>query len=373
MKRKFLCLIAVVIALTMVLTGCKLGSDQGGTNQQEVKKDKVKVGFVYIGTAGDAGYTYAHDQGRAYLQEKLGDKVEIIYQENVSDSDNSSVAVMQSFIDQGCEVIFANSYGYMDYMYDLAQDYPDIKFLHCSGYKSSENMLNYFGRIYQPRYLSGIVAGMKTETNKIGYVAAYPIPEVIRGINAFTLGVRSVNPEATVEVVWTYTWYDPATEKQAAIALLDKDCDVIAQHQDTTGPQQAAQERGKWAIGYNCDTSDVCPKAFLTAPVWNWGPYYAEQVQRVLDGTWKSENYWGGMSDGIVQLAPLTENAPEGAQEKVDEMTEKIISGEFKVFQGPIKDQDGNVKVPEGTVMTDNELLSFDWFVEGVIGTITES
>lgn len=362
MKRRVLCMVLAVLSLAMILTGC---AAPGAT-----KQEKVKVGFVFIGTGGDKGYTFAHDQGRKYVEEKLGDKVEIIYQENVSDSDNSSVAVMQSFIDQGCSVIFATSYGYMDYMYDLAAEHPEVKFLHCSGYKSSDNMLNYFGRIYQARYLSGIVAGMKTQTNKIGYVGAFPIPEVVRGINAFTLGVRSVNPDATVEVVWTNTWYDPATEKQAAVALLDNNCDVIAQHQDTTAPQQAAEERGKWSIGYNCDTSDVATKSYMTAPVWNWGPYYTAQVQKVIDGTWKVENYWGGINDGIVALAPLTANAPEGAQAKVDEMTAKIKSGEFKVFEGPINDQTGAVKVPAGTVMTDEELLSFDWFVEGVVGTI---
>lgn len=364
MKKRVLSLLTAVLCLAMILSGC--------AGQGEAKQEKLKVGFVYIGTGGDKGYTYAHDQARKYVEEKLGDKVQIYYQENVSDSDNSSVSVMQSFIDQGCTVIFATSFGYRDYVYDLAQEYPNVKFLHCSGDKSSENMLNYFGRMYQPRFLSGLVAGMKTETNKIGYVAAYPIAECIRGINAFTLGVRTVNPDATVEVVWTSTWYDPATEKQAAIALLDNGCDVIAQHQDTTSPQQAAEERGKWSIGYNCDTSDVATKSYMTAPVWNWGPYYVDQIQKVLDGKWKAENYWGGMEDGIVALAPLTKNAPEGAQAVVDEWTEKIKSGEFKVFQGPIKDQSGNIKVPEGTVMTDAELLSFDWFVEGVIGNISQ-
>jgi len=365
MKKRVICLLVAVLSLAMILTGCKAGS--GGDAAK-----KVKVGFVYIGSATDKGYTYAHDQGRLYLEKKLGDKVEVIYQENVSDADNSSVAVMQSFIDQGCSVIFATSYGYMDYMYDLAKEHPDVKFLHCSGYKSSDNMLNYFGRIYQPRYLSGIVAGMKTETNKIGYVAAYPIPEVIRGINAFTLGVRSVNPDATVEVVWTSTWYDPATEKSAAVALLDNGCDVIAQHQDTTGPQQAAQDKGKWSIGYNCDTSDVATKSYMTAPIWNWGPYYADQVQKVIDGTWKPENYWGGLNDGIVALAPLTENAPAGAQAKVDEAAAKIMSGEWDVFYGPINDQKGNLKVPAGSKFTEEEMLNINWFVEGVIGTLPE-
>ncbi len=363
MKKRVLSLLVAVLCFALLLTGCNAG--QGGT-----KANKVKVGFVYIGSGGDAGWTYAHEQARLYLKEKLG--VETLFVENVSDEDNSSVPVMQSFIDQGCNVIFTTSFGYMEHTLDMAEEYPDVKFLHCSGYMDADNMLNYFGRMYQPRYLSGIVAGMKTETNKIGYVAAFPIPEVIRGINAFTLGVRSVNPDATVEVVWTSTWYDPATEKAAAVALLDKNCDVIAQHQDTTGPQQAAQERGKWAVGYNCDTRDIAPKAFLTAPVWDWGPYYVDQVQKVIDGTWKSENYWEGMNEGIVYLAPLSDIAPEGAQAKVDEMTTKIKSGEFQVFQGPIKDQSGNIKVPEGTALTDEEMLSIMWFVEGVIGTIPE-
>lgn len=368
MKRRIFCIFIAVFCLTMLLAGCKPaqnGNTQGGTSGNE---KKVKVGFVFIGTGNDAGYTYAHEQARRYVEETLG--VETIYQENVSDSDNSSVAVMQSLIDQGCNVIFANSFGFMEYVHEMALEHPDVIFLHCSGYLDADNMLNYFGRIYQPRYLSGIVAGMKTETNKIGYVAAYPIAEVIRGINAFTLGVRSVNPDATVEVVWTSTWYNPATEKDAAIALLDKGCDVIAQHQDTTAPQQAAQDRGKWAIGYNCDTSDIVPDSFMTAPVWNWGPYYADQVKKVMDGTWKSENYWGGMEDGVVDLAPLTKNAPAGAQEKIDEAKKKILSGDWDVFYGPIKDQSGNIKVPEGSSLTDEELLSFDWFVEGVIGTI---
>lgn len=368
MKKRIICLFIAVLCFTMLFAGCQDSKKSGATSQGDAKE--VKVGFVFIGSGSDAGYTYAHEQARLYVEETLG--VETIYQENVIDSDNSSIAVMQSFIDQGCNVIFANSFGYMEYVHEMALEYPDVKFLHCSGYLDAENMLNYFGRIYQPRYLSGIVAGMKTETNKIGYVAAYPIAEVVRGINAFTLGVRSVNPNATVEVVWTSTWYDPATEKSAAIALLDNNCDVIAQHQDTTGPQQAAQERGKWSIGYNCDTSHIVPNSFMTAPIWNWAPYYADQVQKVIDGTWKSENYWGGMNDGIVDLAPLTKIAPKGAQAKVDEMKAKIMNGKFDVFNGPIKDQSGKIKVPEGSSLTDEELLSFNWFVEGVIGNLPE-
>jgi basic membrane protein A len=234
----------------------------------------------------------------------------------------------------------------------------------------TDNMGNYFGRMYEARYLSGIVAGLKTKTNQIGYVAAFNIPEVVRGINAFTLGVRSVNPKAVVSVKWTNTWYDPAKEKEAAKALLAEGADVIAQHQDTAGPQQAAEEAGKWSIGYNTDMKDKAPKAYMTAPVWNWGPYYVAQVKAIMDGTWKPTSYWEGMKDGIVDLAPLTDNAPKGAKEAVEKAKADILSGKLHVFAGPIKDQSGAVKVPAGKTMTDQEMLSFDWFVEGVKGKV---
>jgi basic membrane protein A len=331
--------------------------------------EEVKVGFIYIGHVSDGGFTYSHDQGRQYLVEKLG--VETKFVENVPEGPEAKDR-MRELIDLGYNVIVANSYGYMDYMAELAAEYPDVKFLHCSGSRTSENMSNYFGRIYQARYLTGIAAGLKTETDKIGYVAAFPIPEVVRGINAFTLGVKSVNPEATVEVSWTNTWYDPIKERQAADALLDKGIDVLSQHQDTPQPLIAAEARGKWAVGYHSDMNAAAPNAHLVSAVWNWGPYYVEQVQAIIDGTWESGSYWEGFNDNIVSITPLSENAPEGAQAKVDEMKAKIESGEFEVFQGPIKDQTGAVKVASGQKLTDVEMLSFNWFVEGVIGIIPE-
>lgn len=337
---------------------------------QDTKKTDVKVGFIYTGPIGDGGWTYAHDQGRLYLEKTLG--VKTIYKESVSDQNADSVQVMKDMIDQGCSVIIGTSFGYMDYMEKVAKDYPNVKFLHCSGYKTGDNYGNYFGRIEQPRYLSGIAAAMKTKSNKIGYVAAFEIPEVIRGINSFTLGVRSVNPNATVEVVWTHTWYDPAKEKDAAKALLEKGCDVIAQHQDTTGPQLAAQEKGAFAIGYNTDSKNAAPKAYITAPVWNWGPYYVSQVKAIMDGTWKAGSYWGDMKDGIVDLAPLTGNAAPGTQEKIDEVKKKMLDRSFDLWAGPIKDQSGKVKVAQGQTVDDKGQLSMDWFVEGVIGNIAK-
>jgi len=364
-KKKIVALLmSFVMLLSVILTGC---SGEKKAEEPAKSDEKMKVGFIYVGPIGDGGWTYSHNEGRLYLEKELG--VETIYKESVPEGPEVE-KIMRDMIDQGAKVIFATSFGYMDYVKKVAKEYPDVKFMHCSGYKQSENMTNYFGREYQARYLSGIVAGMKTQTDKIGYVAAFEIPEVVRGIDAFTLGVRSVNPDAKVVVRWTHTWYDPVTEKDAANSLLDEGADIIAQHQDTAGPQQAAQERGAFSIGYNTDMKAMAPKAYLTAPIWNWGPYYVEQVKAAMDGTWKSDSYWGGMETGTIQLAPMTELVPAEAVAKVQEIEAKIKDGSFEVFSGPIKDNEGNLKVKEGEKLTDEQMLTIDWFVEGVEGKI---
>src|SRR5690606_6740678 len=276
----------------------------------------------------DMGWSWAHDQGRLYLERVMGDRVETTYVEAVPEGADSE-RVFEDLARRGYKVIFGTSFGYMDSMLRVARRWPDVVFMHATGVRTAPNLTNYFGRIEQPRYLSGIVAGLQTQTNLLGYVAAHPIPEVIRGINAFTLGVRSVNPDAVVTVVWTNTWYDPAKEKDAALSLLDLGADVIAQHQDTPAPAQAAQERGKWAVGYNTDQRQFAPQAFLTAPIWNWGPYYVRVVESVLNGTWTNEPYWGGMEDGIVDLAPIADFAHPDAKAKVEEARQRILSGEW--------------------------------------------
>ena len=358
MRKLLAVVICIALAVCFMLVGCSKSGKSDG---------KVKVGFVYIGPIGDGGWTFAHNEGRLYLEKETG--VETIYKESVPEAP-AVEKVMEDMIAQGCNVLIATSFGYMDYMENVAKRHPDKVFLHCAGYKTSKNMGNYFGRMYQARFLSGIVAGMKTKAGKIGYVAAYEIPEVVRGINAFTLGVRAANPKAVVKVKWTHTWYDPAKEKEAAKALLDEGVDVIAQHQDTAGPQQAAEERGVWSVGYNTDMVAKAPKAYMTAPVWNWGPYYVKQIKAVKDGSWKPTVYWEGMSDDIVRLAPLTANAPEGAQAAVDKAGKEILAGTQKVFQGPLKDQSGTVLIKAGEVMSDGDMLKFDWFVEGVEGKV---
>jgi len=365
-KRTVLILISLVMVLSLVLVGCgSKTDDQTG----EETKDKMKVGFIYVGPVGDAGWTYAHDLGRNYLVENVD--VETTYIESVPEGADAE-RVLTQLVEEGNKVIFATSFGYMDAVISVAQKYPDVVFMHCSGYKTADNVGTYFGRMYQPRYLSGIAAGYKTESNVIGYVAAFPIPEVIRGINAFTLGVRSVNPDAKVKVVWTNTWYDPAAEKEAAMSLLEAGADVIAQHQDTPGPLQAAQERGAFAVGYNSDMKQFAPDAYLTSPVWNWGPYYVETVKAVIEGTWKSGQYWGGMADGTVDLAPLSALVDEKAKNVIEEKKQAMINGELEVFAGPINDQEGNVKVKEGEALTDGQMLEMNWFVEGVEGTIPQ-
>jgi len=374
-KKKLLTVITAVACSTMLLVGCGSAStqtskDDGKATKTESSGEKLKVGFIYIGSASDGGYSQAHDNGRKYLEEKLPN-VETIVKESVPEGQEVE-KVATDMIDQGAKVIFATSFGYMDYIEKVSKEYPDVKFFHCSGYKTTDNMSTYFGREYQARYLTGIVAGMKSKNGKIGYVAAFPIPEVIRATNAFALGVRSVNPNAVVKVTWTNTWYDPAKEKEAAISLLDQGVDVIGQYQDTTAAQQAAEERGAFSIGSDLDMSASAPKANMTSAVWNWGTYYVEAVKTVMDGKFKSESYWGGIDTGIVDIAPLTKNAPEGAQAKVDEAKAKMVSKSWDVFTGPIKDQTGAIKVAEGQKMTDKELLSFDWLVEGVEGQLSK-
>ncbi|MCA1928186.1 MAG: BMP family ABC transporter substrate-binding protein [Calditerrivibrio sp.] len=328
----------------------------------------LKVGFVYVGPVGDGGWTYAHDLGRKEL-EKLPFVKETRYIESVPEGADST-RVITNLAQKGYNLIFTTSFGYMDPTIEVAKKFKDVSFMHCSGYKTSENVGNYFGRMYQARYLSGIIAGGMTKSNIIGYVGAHPIPEVIRGINAFTLGVRSVNPKAVVKVVWTNTWYDPGTERNAAESLLDVGADVLTMHQDTPSTLQAAEKRGKYSIGYNSDMKKYAPNGFLTAPIWNWGVLYKEIATQVSKGTWKPESIWWGLEKKVVDLSPISKKVDKKIIEKVSAERKNIEQGKNKIFTGPIKDQSGKIVVPEGKTMTDAELLSMNFFVEGVQGTI---
>jgi basic membrane protein A len=354
---RFFTLIATALCLITALPGSGMAA-----------QEPVKVAFIYVGPVGDAGWSYAHDQGRKYLEKNLAG-VKTAFVESVPEGADAE-RVLTQFARDGYKVIFATSFGYMDAVINVSKKFPGVYFEHCSGFKTAANASTYFGRIYEARYLSGIVAGKMTKSNLIGYVAAHPIPEVIRGINAFTRGVRSVNPAAKVRVVWTNTWYNPASEKEAAKALLDAGCDVIAQHQDTPGPMQAAEERGKYGISYNSPMMQFAPKAVLTGPVWNWGPYYVKRVKAAMDGTWKSGQYWGPMADGVVDLAPFNKVVPADVVKLVTASKREMLRGKFHPFAGPVKDNTGKIVVPSGKTMSDQEMLSFNWFVEGVEGTL---
>ncbi|MFQ5693939.1 MAG: BMP family ABC transporter substrate-binding protein [Nitrospinota bacterium] len=329
-------------------------------------KPKIRAAFIYVSPVGDAGWTLAHDNGRKAMA-KLP-YVETAFTEAVPEGAEAE-RVINQYVRKGYNLIFTTSFGYMDPTINVAKRNPNVVFMHCSGFKTAKNVGTYFGRMYQPRYLAGIVAGRMTKTNIIGYVAAHPIPEVIRGINAFTLGVRSVNRKARVHVVWTQTWYDPAKEREAGESLLDINADVIAQHQDSPGPQQAAAKRGRYSIGYNSDMSTFAPKAHLTAPVWNWGVIYKQIAKEVHEGTWKSYQYWGGLKEGVVGLAPFGPMVPQSVRDLVTKKKAEIVSGKFDVFEGPIKDQSGKVRLASGR-MSDRDMLSMNFFVEGVVGKI---
>lgn len=332
----------------------------------------LKVGFVYIGSAVEPGWSYSHEQGRLAIEAAFPN-VETAYVENVPENPADAERVIRDFAQNGYGLIFTTSFGYMDPTINVAKEFPDVKFVNISGYKTADNSSNAFGKIEEPRYVSGIIAGLTTKSNVLGYVAAFPIPEVIRGINAFTLGVRSVNPAATVKVIWTNTWFDPQKERTAAEALLDAGADVLAQHQDTAATALAAQDRGAYAIGYHVDMAPQAPEAILTSAVWNWGAYYTAAVQSVLDGTWTNTPYWGGWKDGVVDLAPVSSVVAADAQTTAADVAQKFINGEASittVFTGPINDNTGTEKLAAGQSLSDEELLGLSWFVEGVDGEI---
>lgn len=362
MKKRLLTgIIALSLAVLMIGTATAA--------MKAIPIQDIKSGFIYIGPVGDGGYTFMHDQGRTYMHEHNPDLPKSVIVENVPEGPDSA-RVIETLVRKGCNVVFGTSFGYMDFMVDVAKRHPDTYFMHCSGYKTADNLGTYFGRMYQARYLSGIVAGAMTKSNVLGYVAAQPIPEVIRGINAFTLGARSVNPKVKVKIIWLFSWFDPGKEKEAAKALIDSGADVIGMHADSGAAPQACEEAGVYVIGYNNDMSKFAPKMHLTSPVWNWGTYYDYAVKQIAHGVWAPDQVWWGLKEGLVELAPFNEAVPKSLQETVESRKKAIISGEWDVFWGPIWDQNGELKVAEDAKMTDGEMLGMSWFVQGVEGTI---
>ena len=334
-----------------------------------IAKEDLKIGVIHItDPAEGSGYTYTHDLGIQGMQAALGlEDSQIIRKNNTSDSDPTEI---ESAMLEGCQIIFATSYGYMDTCEKLAAEYPDVIISHGTGYKANgKNFNNYFGRIYQARYLAGIAAGLKTESNKIGYVSAFgnTLAETASGINAFAMGAYSVNPDSEVFVKVTNSWYDPEGEKQAAQALIAEGCDVLGQHCDTPNPQLAAEEAEVFGVGYNSDMSKDAPDAVLCSVMWNWSAYYTWAVEQVINGTWSGENYYGGMAEGLVTLSDLSDlNNPEAAA-KIEEAKQKMIDGSFNVFDGVIELNDGTTVGEEGTTLDDSVIQgSMDWYFKNV-------
>ena len=329
-------------------------------------QSKPKVAFIYTGPIGDAGWTFQHDVARKHLEQALG--ADTTYIENMPETAEAA-RVMEQLVQKGYKILFMTSFGYQKLSQEVAKRHPDVYIINTGpGIGLLPNLKTVYGRIWEARYLTGIVAGKMTKSNTIGFVAAHPTPGVLPGVNAFALGVWSVNPQAKVKVVWTRTWYDPPKEKAAAKALLDAGADVIAQHQDSPAPVQAAAEAGKYAIGNNSNMQPFGPRAFLTGPVYDWRKLDEDNVKAILAGQFKSEDYYGGLNDGLLTLAPFHEAVPDSVRKLVEQTKQDIVSGKLQVFKGPLKDQEGNLRVAAGEVMTIKDITSTRWLVQGIDG-----
>ncbi|TVZ62835.1 nucleoside-binding protein [Azospirillum brasilense] len=332
-------------------------------------QEKMKVGFVYVGPISDHGYSYQHDQGRLAVEKELGDKVTTTFVENVPEGADAE-RVIEQLASSGHKLIFTTSFGFMNPTLKVAQRHPDVKFEHATGYKRSANVATYSARFYEARTVIGQIAGKMTKSNIIGYIGSFPIPEVISGINAFTIAMREVNPKAEVRVVWVNSWYDPGKEAEAAKALIDQGADVISLHTDSPAAIQVAQERGLWVFGQSSDMTRFGPKAHLTAIVDDWREYYVNRVKAALDGSWKSQDTWGGFKDHMLFLAPYNPAIPADVVAAAEKTRTDIMEGKRHSFQGPVKDQSGKVVIAEGKQATDEQILKMDWYVEGVQGKV---
>ncbi|CAN5130702.1 BMP family ABC transporter substrate-binding protein [soil metagenome] len=332
-------------------------------------QEPLKIGFVYVGPVGDAGWTYAHDLGRQALEREFGDKIKTTFVESVPEGADAE-RVIRQLAAAGNKVIFTTSFGYMNQTAKVAQAFPNVIFEHATGYKTGKNMGVYEARFYEGAYLLGILAGGMTKSNTLGVVASFPIPEVVRNINAFTLGAQSVNPKIKTKVIWVNTWYDPAKERQAAETLNAQGADILAQNTDSPAIIQFAQEKGIYGFGWDSDMSKFAPKAHLTANTNNWGVYYIDTIKKVLAGTWKPEDTKWGLKEGLVVMAPLNAVVPADLKKKFETSRQAIIDGKFTPFNGPVKDQTGAVRVAAGQTLPVKDLMSLNWYVEGVEGSI---
>ena len=329
--------------------------------------DPVKVGFIYLGPIGDFGWTWAHDKGRKAMVDALGGAVTADYVENVAE-DASAVPIIRDLAQQGHKLIFTTSYGFMDQTIQVAKEFPDVKFEHCTGFKRADNVSTYNSRFHQGRSVLGTIAGMITKTNTIGYLGSFKVPEVVMGINAFTLAAQAVNPNVKVKMVMIDSWFDPAKEAAAAETLANLGCDVITAHTDSAACLQVCEKKGIFGFGQGADMSRFAPKAHLTAIEDIWGPYYTSRAKAMLDGSWKSTDTWWGMKEGSVVISPYNASVSKEIAAAADKIKAGWLDGSYDVFSGPIADQSGAEKVAKGARMDDGTLAGIDWFVKGVEG-----
>ncbi len=333
-------------------------------------QDKVKAGFIYVGPVGDGGWTYEHDQGRKAVEAELGDAVETVYQESVPEGADAERAITQMAL-SGADIIFTTSFGYMDPTMNVAAKFPDVKFEHATGFKRADNVSVYSARFYEGRAIQGHIAGKMTKTNKIGYIASFPIPEVIRGINSAYLHAKKVNPDVEFSIVWAYTWFDPAKEADAARALIDNGADVILQHTDSTAPQAAAQEAGNViTFGQASDMAEFGPVPRVSSIIDNWAPYYIDRVKAVMDGTWESTDTWDGIGKGMVGIGEISSAVPADVKAEALALKDAIAAGEYHPFTGPINKQDGTPWLAEGETASDGDLLGMNFYIEGLTGDV---
>jgi simple sugar transport system substrate-binding protein len=329
--------------------------------------EDVKVGFVYVGPVGDHGWTYRHDLGRQAVEKETG--AETTFVESVEEGADAE-RVIRKLASSGHNIIFTTSFGYMNPTLKVAKQFPNVKFEHATGYKQADNMATYSARFYEGRAVIGTIAGMMSKTGVVGYIASFPIPEVVRGINAFALAMQKVNPDAVLKVVWVNSWYDPGKEGDAAKALIDQGADMITQHTDSPAPLQVAEQRGVQGFGQASDMSAFAPKAQLTAIIDDWNPYYVSRVKAVMDGTWTSGDVWEGIDTGMVGFAPYGDAVPADVRAAADAVKQGIVDGTLHPFTGPITNQAGEQVIGEGEILDDGVLLGMDWYVQGVQGEL---
>jgi len=344
----------------------------GLTTAAFAQDETTKVGFIYVGPVGDGGWTYEHNQGRLAVEEHFGDAVETVFVESVPEGPDAERVMTQMALD-GADLIFSTSFGFMDPTINVASKFPDVKFEHATGYKQADNVSVYSARFYEGRAVQGHIAGQMTESNVIGYIASFPIPEVIRGINASYLQAKAVNPDVEFKIVWAYTWFDPAKEAEAATVLIEQGADVILQHTDSTAPQAAAQAAGNVAtFGQASDMAEFGPYPRVSSIIDNWSPYYIARTQAVIDGTWESTNTWDGIAPGMVGIGEITDAVPAEVKASAEAMIEAIRSGDMHPFTGPINNQDGSVWLAEGETADDGTLAGMNFYVEGIVGDVPQ-